>query len=198
MGEHSSVSFAESNLVYQSADPNLLFLSSTLLFTGRRLVRESTSYFPVRGWRKELKPLQIAAVRNIKVNPTEAALSTIAKEIADYAATVTNGSPYDFVCGVPPGTSRSKENFAMLIARAVADRMNIDFSAALRTTSTGKGRSSHPQESVRFRVRLEDDVPDGKIALLVDDVTTTGSHFRRCVDQFRRKGMSVVCVSWIG
>jgi len=185
------------NRYREHQDPNFSFLHSTLVYTNRRNIRDCVSYFTVRAWRKELKPLQISAVRNLKAHPTSAALDAIAEEIAGCALAITNGSPYEFVCSVPPGTCK-KENFATHIGRAVAREMNVEFSPVLHTASYGRGRSSHPQKSLQFRARFEGELPQGKIGLLVDDVATTGTHFAQCVEQFRKLGISVVCVSWIG
>jgi predicted amidophosphoribosyltransferase len=182
----------------QQQDPNFSFLKSSLIQTNRRRIRDSVSYFSVRSWRKQLKPLQIASVRNLKANPSEAALRSIAEEIAECACAITNGRPYNFVCPVPSGTPRKKKNFSHLIARSVANYMNINFCPVLETVSEGGAGSSHPQKSLRFKARLEGERPAGKIGLIVDDVATTGSHFVQCVEQFRRFDVPVVCVSWIG
>jgi len=197
VGKHSSFYELGDIQAAQILDPNFLFLNSTLVHTNGRKLRGHVSYFSARSWRKELKPLQISSVRNLKANPTNAALNAIAEEIAQCAFAVTNGNPYEFVCGVPGGTSRKRENFATLIARSVASGMNVEFCSVLQTISHGSGHSSHPHESLQFRARFGDEMPKGKIGLLVDDVATTGAHFAQCVEQFQKLDISIVCVSWI-
>lgn len=181
-----------------SVNQNFLFLQETLIAEVRRRCRRGTTFFAPRSWRKPVKHLQVAAIRHLKNCPDEASVRAIACEVAACALTITNGKPYNFVCGVPGGSSRKKENFGSLIARFVADELDIRYCAPLATGTAGKCSTSHPRQSMNFRSRYVGGVPEGSFGLLVDDVATSGSHFADCVSQLRKQGISVVCVSWIG
>ncbi|WP_163268782.1 hypothetical protein [Chelativorans alearense] len=135
-------------------------------------------------------------MRNLKGVPDETTVRGIAREVAACASTITNGKPYDFICGVPGGSSSKKENFGSLVARYVADELNIGYCAPLVTRVAG-GRSSHPKQSMHFRSSYVGHALEGTFGLLVDDVATSGAHFADCVKQFRSHGIAVVCVSWI-
>lgn len=152
-------------------DPNYLFLNETLISEIRRRSRYEVTFFSARSWRKPLKPIQVAAMRNLKNRPDEAAVREIAREAASCASTITNGKPFDLVCSVPGGSSCKKENFASLIGRFVAEELNIGYREALATAEAGGTSSSHPKQSMHFRSRYTGGQLDGCFALLVDDTS---------------------------
>lgn len=136
-------------------------------------------------------------MRNLKLNPNRDTIRGIACEIVACASTITNGRPYEFVCGVPGGSSGKRENFASLIARFAAQDLGITYCTPLITVAVGNYSSSHPKQSMKFRCRYDGSVAAGRFGLLVDDVATTGTHFANCVQRLKDAGISVVCVSWI-
>lgn len=199
--EKASYEFSLERFTYEYnylEEPNFLFLNSTLTSAMNQRSRSGVTFFSARGWRKSVKPMQIAAMRNLKKQPSEAAVKAIASDIVTCASTITNGRPYEFVCSVPGGTSHKKENFASLIGRCAACELGVRYFDPLLTAQTGRS-SSHPKQSRHFRPRYRNDTAEGDFdfGLLVDDVATTGIHFERCVDLLRLNGKSVVCVSWV-
>lgn len=178
-------------------DPNFLFLDKTLLTNLKRASRRSITFFSTRAWRKGLKDIQIATMRNLKSQPNEQALRCIGRQIAEAAVSITNGKPYDFVCGVPGGSSGKTHNFASLIARMVASELGIAYCAPLTGRMVRRVSSSHPRQSAYFRSRLADAPPEGDFGLLVDDVVASGAHFERCVKTMQTHSKSVVCMAWV-
>jgi hypothetical protein len=181
----------------RSFDANLLFLDAVLLSGVRMKTRKEISFFSPRRWRKELKPLQVAAFKNLKLQPQESSVQLIAREIAETALMLTNGKPYDFVCNVPGGSSRLVWNFAALIARSVAKELDVPYGAGLEGRTTARSRSSHPKQSDCFHPLYREGILHGDFGLLVDDVATSGVHFEKSVALLKKHGKSVVCISWI-
>jgi len=198
IGPKQDQAFSEILREYEDGyDANFLFLDSTLLKAAKINSRNGVSFFSSRRWRKDMKPLQISALRNLKLQPQEKGIQVIARQVAELAVTITNGRPYDFVSNVPGGSSGRLWNFAALIAYFVAKELDAPLQQPLIGSSLARCRSSHPKQSELFRPHYREASLAGDFGLLVDDVATSGVHFEKCVDLLRKRGKSVVCVSWI-
>ena len=122
-----------------SSDANFLFLNSTLVPCLKINSRNSVSYFSPRRWRKGIKPLQISALKNLKLQPREDGVYVIARQIAEMAVTLTNGMPYEFVTNVPGRQFGTDMEFCR------ADRL-LRGEGAGRLLPTGSGRPFvHPR-----------------------------------------------------
>lgn len=180
-------------------DPNFLFLDQTLHRDIRPRKRKDLTFFTVRSWRQNVRDLQMRAMRNLKRSPSDFVARHIAQEIAEAALMITNGAPYECVCPVPAGSSGKVNNFSTIISSYVAQKLELPLCRALEGSVVRRSYSvsSHPRQSQYFRSRLVDDNVRGKFCLLVDDVATTGTHFKRCVDQLHKLEAPVLCVSWV-
>lgn len=197
MGELASFSDLASEYVGYG-NPNFDFLDSTLLKKKIQRDRKGVVYFYCRGWRRELREIQLNSLRNLKKFPDEIPVKNIAIQIAELAKKITNGEPYHAVVPVPGGSSGKKRNFASILAAYVAAELGAPCENILEGRIDGPhSRSSHPMQSRRFNVRFRPGGENRGLVLLIDDVATTGTHFSRCVSCLKRHGYSAVCVSWV-
>lgn len=197
MGELTSFSDLASEYAGYS-NPNYDFLESTLLQKRYQRRRKGVTYFSCRGWRKDLRNIQLNSLRSLKKFPDEIPIRKIAIQISELAKNITNGEPYRAVVPVPSGSSGKERNFASILAAYVADELRAPCENILEGRIDGPhSRSSHPMQSRRFNVRFRPGGENRGLVLLIDDVATTGTHFSRCVSCLRRHGYSAVCVSWV-
>ena len=180
-----------------SFDANFMFLNSTLLSSLKVSSRNSVSFFSPRRWRKDLKSLQVVALKNLKLQAPEDGVQVIARQIVSLSQTIANGNPYEFVTHVPGGSSGRAWNFAALIAYSVAKELGVPHQPAFIGSTSSIARSSHPSKARYFRPGYCEGVITGSFGLLVDDVATTGTHFEKCLEVLRKHDKSVVCISWI-
>jgi ComF family protein len=106
----------------------------------------------------------------------------------------------DFVIPVPLGLARARQrgyNQSSLLARPLAHALQIPYKPAClqrnRETRSQVGLSAHQRrENVYGAFRANHEQVSGRIILLVDDVTTTGSTINACAQALSLAGASAV------
>ncbi len=177
-------------------DPLASFLLRTLVRRRSLRSRKSTHYVTLRNWKQPVKDTQIAALRSLKAQlPHPAAVSAIAKEIADAAFELYGGMTFSCIVPVPCGNSGHRRCLSVLLAERVATILGVPFRQPLSgVVSAG---ASHPHKSAGLpRYQVHEEI-SGQV-LVIDDVATTGTHIERAVDALRAKGASPLAIVWIG
>ncbi len=169
------------------------FLLSTLLRNTRLSRRKAQAYICTRTWRKTIKDHQIAALKALKSEPPAHLVETVANELAEAIRTVYGTGVARYVVPVPCGHSCS-ECFSVLVAQAVAEKLNLEFVEAFERQSL-RG-SSHPKNNVR-RPRMKVQRAVTGPTILIDDVATSGSHIEEASRLLHMTTDTVWPIVWI-
>lgn len=174
--------------------PLTSFLAETLIVHERLQHRNDTSYVGVRRWRSAIRKYQIAALRALKDDPPDAFVRMIAAEMV---ATVRKvyGSPGDCVI-IPVPCGHSGENcLAHRLAQAVGELLHVPVVHAFAPIEGVRGRSHPRKNGRRAPMKLKQFV--SQRVILVDDVSTSGSHIDEAASVLRKTASSVWPVVWI-
>lgn len=193
-GKHA---FGEEAIVHvnlsEGAEPASQFLFDTLVQKPRLLGRNGCSYLSLRMWRKSIKPHQLAAFVALKTSPPQSIVDKIAKEIAG-SVKQTFGNTFQTVVPVPGGSSGRNNAFSVLLGKAVASLLGLNFAHAL--ISSDKIGTSHPKKSSRLPPFQLREKVRGNV-LIVDDVATSGRHIELATMALREACDFCTAVVWI-
>jgi predicted amidophosphoribosyltransferase len=148
----------------------------------------------VRRWRSSIRQYQVAALRALKDSLPQAFVQTIANEMVVAIQQVYGSTEKCVVVPVPCG--HSGENcLSHRLAHAVANLLHLPVVEAFETMTDKKG-SSHPRKNSRraamkMRQKIEQPV------ILIDDVSTSGSHINEAATLLRKSAPTVWPVVWI-
>jgi hypothetical protein len=170
------------------------FLLETLISAQRLYRRNDTTYIGVRKWRTAIKPHQIAALRALKTEPSDAFVSTVAAEMASAIRSVYGTVESCVVVPVPCGSS-GPDCLACRLAAAVAAHLGIAMVEAFAPIATSRG-NSHPRRNIR-RPAMKLQRPVNQPVILIDDVATSGSHIDEGATLLRASAPQVWPVAWI-
>jgi len=185
----------DDGLLQTSRDPLASFLLRTLVLRRSLRSRKTTHYVTLRSWKKSVKDTQIAALRSLKAQVPEAAVAVIAVEIATAARELYAGVIFAGVIPIPCGNSGHARCLSVLLAQRVAVLLGVPFRDVL--SGVVLVSASHPRKSAALpRYRVKEEV-SGQV-LVIDDVTSTGTHIEFAVKALRAKGGSPFAIAWIG
>lgn len=156
--------------------------------------RNTVGYATVRSWLVRGKKAQIAAMKSEKAAPTSALVDIAAREVADFL-TKYAPVPDAVVTSVPCGHSRRADCFGKRLAMAVAEIAGLPF-VEVWADRFCEG-VSHPKEFDRLPPLTWRAVPD-RMAIIVDDIATSGWHLEEAVTALRAHGVPAMAVAWIG
>jgi hypothetical protein len=175
-------------------EPTSRFLVDTLVRRQVLKTRNDLFYITTRAWSSPIKAHQIKALRALKKSPPPDLVAAAADDIATAARRIYGTPMLNCVVPVPCGHSRG-ECFSELLARAVAERLEIDYVAAFeRRVRPG---TSHPKKSAALPPLVQKQAVRGT-ALLVDDLATSGRHLEQASEALRKSCKHVVALAWIG
>jgi len=170
------------------------FLLETLIIAQRLYRHHDTNYIGVRKWRTAIKPHQIAALRALKTEPSDAFVTIVAAEMASAIRSVYGTAESCVVVPVPCGSS-GPDCLSCRLAKAVAAQLGIAMVEAFAPIATPRG-SSHPRRNIRRpAMKLLQLVKQSVI--LIDDVVTSGSHIDEAATLLRASAPQVWPVTWI-
>jgi hypoxanthine-guanine phosphoribosyltransferase len=170
------------------------FLLETLISAQRLYRHHETNYIGLRKWRTAIKPHQIAALRALKTEPSEAFVTAVAAEMAGAIRSVYGTVESCVVVPVPCGSS-GPDCFTCRLATAVAAQLGIAKVEAFAPIATPRG-SSHPRRNIR-RPAMKLLQPVNQSVILIDDVVTSGSHIDEAATLLRASAPQVWPVAWI-
>lgn len=170
------------------------FLLETLISAQRLYRHQETNYIGLRKWRTAIKLHQIAALRALKSEPSEAFVTTVAAEMACAIRSVYGTVDNCVVVPVPCGSS-GPDCLACRLATAVAAQLGIAMVEAFAPIATPRG-SSHPRRNIR-RPAMKLLQPVKQSVILIDDVVTSGSHIDEAATRLRASAPQVWPVAWI-
>ncbi len=135
-----------------------------------------------------------SALHRLKYRRNMALGEALARPLADFA--LAQNWPVDFVAPVPLGRRRLKErgyNQVALIAWPLSVFAGWQYLPAairrVRDTASQVGLPAEARrENVRAAFRADDRQVRGKVALIVDDVATTGATLSACAQAFLEAG----------
>ncbi len=170
------------------------FLLETTIVGERLHQRKDTHFLGVRRWRSSIRQYQVAALRALKESLPNAFVQTIAAEMVAAIKSVHGSHENCVVVPVPCG--HSGENcLSHRLAHAVANLLQLPVIEAFETMKDKRG-SSHPRKNgrrapMKLREKIEQPV------ILIDDVSTSGSHINEAATLLRKSAPSVWPVVWI-
>jgi hypothetical protein len=170
------------------------FLVDTLVKAQRLYTCSQTSYIGLRKWRSAIKPHQIAALKALKSDPSDAFVSAVAEEMVESVRAVYGDASNCVVVPVPCGSS-GPDCFSCRLAGAVASRLNIAKVEAFAPIDVARG-SSHPRRNIKrpnMKLLRTVDQP----VILIDDVSTSGSHINEAASLLRTTAPQVWPIVWI-
>lgn len=178
----------------ERSGPLAQFLDETLVHSQRLYRRNDTSYLGIRRWRTAIKAHQIAALRALKGDLSDAFVTSVARQLAAAVRAVYGSPEACVVIPVPCGHS-GDGCLSKRLGDALAAELGIAVLDAFDPIDVAKG-TSHPRTNGKrapmvLRQRIEGPV------ILVDDVATSGSHIDEAAAALRRHAPSVWPVAWI-
>lgn len=176
-------------------DAILSFLARTLPKAPALKGKGGFAYVVVRRWRAQLKDVQLAAIKGLKISPRAETVEFAASEIAQAVDQLFSGSNFSCVVPVPSGSSGTSNGLSVRIAEQVASSMGLPFNNCL--DGEIDAGSSHPKRNVKLKPYRVTRPVSGQV-LLVDDIATTGTHLALARDAIMSTGASVFAVAWIG
>lgn len=161
--------------------------------------RNGVSWLSARSWRRDSKAEAINALRLAKIGLSAEVIEAAAADVS--AAVASLFGPLAMNCVVtttPVGHSRRPDSFAVRLAGRVAELQGRRFAKIFADRFVSG--SSHPMQFSRMEpIRLlgSDARLPPKIALVVDDVATSGWHMEEALGYLRAAGSYAVGAVWI-
>jgi hypothetical protein len=201
--KHNAISlqnFSESQLdsvtpLPENQETVLTFLLKTLIPHRLLHSRKDTAFVAVRRWRKPIKDAQVSAMQSLKLCPSPAAVEAMAKEICDVVGELHGFSAFSAVVPVPGGSSGMEKCLSVLLAEKVASKMGVPCQNCLM--GQGTPGASHPRKSKNLGL-FKSRAPINGHVLIIDDVTTTGTHLEMATKTIRALGATASAIAWIG
>jgi hypothetical protein len=177
------------------AQSNVNFLFDTLIKKRVLHSRKGVDYITLRAWRAQMKPYQISTLVSLKQTKPEIFIRRAAEEISKAAQLVHGEGVIRHVVPIPGGSSGDAHCLSVLLAQEVAANLNIPFRDVLRP-QIRKGKSA-PIKSANLKPYELTANVDGPI-LVVDDVSSSGTHMELAVNALRNVASAVYGIAWIG
>jgi hypothetical protein len=175
-------------------EPVSKFLFDTLIPKQRLLARNGVSYLTVRQWRKSIKSHQISALEALKADLSPSCANDIADEMS-IAVRKVYGNLFTEVVPIPGGSSGRSRSFSVLIAEALAEKLNLPCKNILISGGVVNG-SSHPKKSAVLKLYQVVGQPTGNV-LIVDDVATSGKHNEYASNAIKSHVNYCTAIAWI-
>lgn len=168
--------------------------TSTLVWRPALYARIDMFYVACRVWRASAKARDLRALKQAKISLDPAVIESAAEDVAAVARALLGSLEGWTVTTVAPGHSRVSDNFAVLLSRGVAERMNAPWQRCFKDRFI-RG-SSHPAQ-FRYLKPLDWLEQPRTPVLLVDDLATTGFHLREATLKLREAGVPVLAMAWL-
>ncbi len=120
----------------------------------------------------------------------------MAQEVVDLVHPWQPSIPVDWTVTTPPqGASAGKEYAAGFLAKAVADKLGLTYLPTLARPGEKRWHGRHyALEQEPFEILVK----PPSVALVVDDMMTSGSTMRLSLEALRKAGVSAFGFSWCG
>ncbi len=177
------------------SEASVNFLFDTLLKKRNLHSRKGVDYLTLRSWRTALKSYQIASLISLKVSKPYTLVRRAADEICEAVRLVHGEGVISAVVPIPSGSSADAHSFAVQLAQEVASELNVPFHDIL--VPQGQKGKSAPIKSASLKPYVVKEIIAGPI-LVVDDVTSSGTHMELAINALRQNCKAVYGVAWIG
>jgi hypothetical protein len=176
------------------SEPVSKFLFETLIVKKRLLTRNGVNYLALRQWRKPIKPYQVDALKALKADKDPSCVQAMADEIVDQVLKVY-GNLFTDVVPVPGGNSGRERSLSVMIAEAVAKKLNLPLRNVLVAAPVPLG-ASHPKKSANLKpYGLREEVTGN--VLIIDDVSTSGKHVELATNALKPFCKYSTAVVWV-
>lgn len=179
-----------------AVDTSGRFLLSTLPHKVSVQKRNDVAYVTLRRWSKPIKSYQIKALAICKAGPDAHFVDAIAEEIAKHVRQMFGSPRFGCVMPVPAGHSKTEECLSVLIARCVAEKIDVPFVDGL--AGDRRRGTSHPRKSARLSAPELKTAEKFDSVLLLDDVASSGRHIELAVKTLQKIGEHITAIAWIG
>jgi hypothetical protein len=175
--------------------PQCQFLFDTLIKKRSLHSRNGCDYLTLRNWRAGQKPYQVATMASLKKFKPKHFFERIAGEIVQQAEQIYGRGVIGCVVPIPGGSSGEAESFSVVLARAVAEKLDVPCCGVLKAQGV-RGKSS-PHKSTHLRPYEVTGPVTGPV-LVVDDIASSGRHLELAIKSLRAQHKAVYAVAWIG
>jgi hypothetical protein len=178
-----------------STDASVDFLFDTLVKKRVLHSRNGIDYLTLRNWRAQLKAYQVTSLISLKQSKPLSLIRRAAIEITDAVRHVHGEGVIAAVVPIPGGSSGDQNAFSVMLAREVADNLNVPLCDVLEPQGQ-KGKSA-PIKSAKLKPYVLKETVSGPI-LVVDDVASSGAHMELAMTALKQSSKAVYGVAWIG
>lgn len=135
-------------------------------------------FLSIRSWNTLTKEADLAALKEIKKTCPPAVIEQIAGEFAQVIRDVVKNTAAAFVTNPPRGHAKTEQHFATLVARRTAALLGCEYLEVF--TARNLKSTSHPRNYDRRGEITLQVQPARAVAILVDDVATSGATVENC------------------